>query len=72
MSDVKVTYLDMKTVIEVNDYESAQRYIDDGWYLLSVGFDAGEYGSTQVYILGNTAKIVREKTKIEVILSEDS
>lgn len=72
MSDTKITCLDMKTVIEVNDSESAQRYINEGWYLLSAGFDTGEDGSTKVYILGNTSKITRKKTKIEVILDEDN
>ncbi len=69
MSENKVSYMDMKTVIEVESYESAQRYIDDGWYLLSVGFDNGEYGSTKCYILGNTSRIERKKNILEAILS---
>lgn len=71
MSKESISYLDMKTVIEVNDYQSAQRRIDEGWYLLSVGFDTGEYGSKQVYILGNTSKITKKKSFIEAVLADE-
>ena len=68
--DTMVTCLDIKTVREVYGCESAQSYIDDGWYLLSVGFDSDGDGSHPVYILGNTEKIARKPSRLEKIIKD--
>ena len=65
MTDNPISCLDMKSVIAVHNYESAQKHIDEGWYLLNTGFYSDEYDSYPMYILGNTSKITKNKTIIK-------
>ena len=45
---------DIKTVEELYDPDQVNRYLKDGWVLLSAGFETMDDGPCKVYILGNT------------------